>query len=78
MNISGNLLGGEVIQKFAELIEHNKTLKRLDYTDDSLTQFDIDTLLKSLTKNQLLETLTLPEKFKVEDTDKESGVIVVT
>ncbi len=50
MNISGNLLGGEVIQKFAELTEHNKTLKRLDYTDDSLTQFNIDTLLKSLTK----------------------------
>ena len=72
--ISRNSLGGEAIQKFAELIQHNKTLKKLDISDvDSLTQSDIDTLLYSLTNNQTLEKLTLPEKFRVEDTDNRVG-----
>ncbi len=82
LDISHNSLGGEAIQKFAELIQHNKTLKRLDiryhssnrvndyvHKDDSLTQSDINALLNSLTNNQTLEHLTLPKKFRVKDTD---------
>ncbi len=64
--ISRNSLGGEAIQKFAELIQHNKTLKILDIDkDDSLTQSDIDILLNSTTDNQTLERLTVPKKFRV-------------
>ncbi len=71
LHICSNSLGGEAIQKFAELIQHNNTLKRLYFSyDDSLTQSDIDTLLNSLTNNQTMEQLLLPQKFRVEDTDK--------
>ncbi len=66
LDISSNSFGGEAIQKFAELIQCNKTLKRLEIrNDDSLTQSDIDTLLNSKTKNQTMEELSLPRKFRI-------------
>ena len=69
LHISGNSLGG-AIETFAHLLEHNKTLKMLNiYCDDSLSQSNVDTLLNSLTNNQTIEMLILPEKFKV-DTDE--------
>ncbi len=74
LNISCNSLGGEAIQKFAELIQHNKTLKKLVIQgDNSLTQSDIDTLLNSLTNNQTLKQLILPRR-RVKDTDNFKGV----
>ena len=70
LNISDNSLGGEAIQKFAELIQHNKTLNTLHIEgDDSLTQFDVITLLNSLEQNQTLEELQLSKTLKIEDSD---------
>ncbi len=70
--IHNNSLGGEAIQKFAELLQHNKTLTKLFiFHDDSL----INSIWyryppKSLTNNQTMEKLVLPKKIRVKDTYK--------
>ena len=62
--ISENSLGG-TIPAFAQLLQHNKTLKNLEIChDNSLSQSHVDILLTSLAKNRTLHELVLPKKFK--------------
>ncbi len=65
LDIRRNSLRGEAAQKFAELLQHNKTLRTLNMDgDSSLTQSDIKTLIDSLSNNTTLEKLILPNKHK--------------
>ena len=66
LDVSYNSLG-EAIQIFAHVLEKNKTIKQLHVrSDSSLKQTDVNTFLKSLTSNVVLQELWLPKRLKVE------------
>ena len=71
LNISGNSLGGlGAIPSIAQVLQYNKTLKRLYmHNDDSLSRSNVENLINRLRNNKTLEELTLSEKFRV-DIDK--------
>ena len=67
LHINLNALGGgEAIDTFAKVLQQNRTLKRLNIIDYTLSQSDVSTLVSALGHNQTLEQLWLPKKFKVE------------
>ena len=58
---------GTSIRNFAPVLQCNKKLKILDIRNDtSFSQADVNILLDSLTHNQVIEELRLPNRYEVE------------